>query len=172
MSGKQYLLGWKDFISQTYMSQTSAPIQISALINSWSVVQQLWTDSVNDFIWLQSRLKFFDHLTFKVFIFSYLFFFVVVVQKLPRPTDRSPNQVWRKMPLTRRKKAARTSGSKLAPETRLPSLAKLTLSAHPSLIYLVGTSGTLFEDKNNEPWMLMGEVFKCLHASFGNNKWR
>lgn len=35
------------------------------------------------------------------------------------------------------------SGSKLDPETRLPSLDKLTLSAHRLLIYLVGTSGML-----------------------------
>lgn len=37
----------------------------------------------------------------------------------------------------------RTSGSKLAPETRLQSLAKLTLYARPSLIYSVDISGTL-----------------------------
>lgn len=44
---------------------------------------------------------------------------------------QSPSQVWRRMVLIRRRKVVRMSGSKWVPETRLQSLAKLTLSAHP-----------------------------------------
>lgn len=79
-------------------------------------------------------------------------------QKPPRPTGQSPSRLWRKMLLKRMKKAARMSGSKLAPETRLPSLDRPTLSAHPSLIFLVDTSGMLtdgsFFPKRIKLWLL------------------
>lgn len=83
------------------------------------------------------------HKHLKCISFYAFFFFFFTGQKLPHPTGRSLSLEWRKIWLIERKKAAKTSGSKLAPETRLPSPAKLTLSAHPSLTSLVGTSGTL-----------------------------
>ena len=112
---------------------TVFPPVTQSICSTWTVLRM----SFCCYIWNAANL------VCRSTFYSYLHFIYLVQQKLPHPTDQSPSPVWKRMLLIRKRKEAMMSGNKWVPETRLPSLAKLTLSAHPSLIFLVDTSGTL-----------------------------